>query len=145
VAALGSGARWPHSPAACQPGSSVSSVVRCAVWMGAVSATAPAIRIRGIEAGLHAVLELPNGVDEKELVARAEENSPGLHGLNQYRQESLKGQDAVVVGYGTPAEHAYPAALRALATMLRETTTTTPLATPSPRLDTPPGRRARQA
>ncbi len=90
--------------------------------IGAVYDTASVTRIHGTEAGLHAVLELPPAVPEENLLARAEEHSLGLHGLRRYRHGNSRGADALVVGYGTPAEHAFSAALETLATLLHDPT-----------------------
>jgi GntR family transcriptional regulator/MocR family aminotransferase len=92
--------------------------------IGAVSAAAPSIRIQGTEAGLHAVLELPNGVSEQELLSAAGERELEVHGLAPYRHGSYEGPEALVVGYGAPAEHAFPGSLRALASLLRTSVAT---------------------
>jgi GntR family transcriptional regulator/MocR family aminotransferase len=83
--------------------------------------SAPRIPIRGTEAGLHALLELSDGSQEEELLRRAAERSLGLHGLRAYLHGAGESPGALVVGYGTPADHAFPGALDALVALLRTT------------------------
>jgi GntR family transcriptional regulator/MocR family aminotransferase len=68
----------------------------------------------GVAAGMHVVLELPpDGPGEAELVAAAARRSLALAAL---RHETRKG---IVIGYGRPPEHAFGAALSALADVVR--------------------------
>ena len=76
------------------------------------------VRIRGVAAGLHAVLELPERSTEQALLALGEEHSIGLHGLDPYRHGTYSGPQALIVGYATPPDHAFPAAMRALGALL---------------------------
>ncbi|MGI8880796.1 MAG: PLP-dependent aminotransferase family protein [Jatrophihabitans sp.] len=80
---------------------------------------APDVRVTGIAAGLHAVLELPGRaggpVAERALVERAGRRGLALHGLSAF--ELTPGTAAplsIVVGYGTPPDHAFEPALRTL-------------------------------
>ncbi|MFF7637544.1 PLP-dependent aminotransferase family protein [Kitasatospora sp. NPDC008050] len=85
---------------------------------GAVAERLPHARLTGIAAGLHAILQLPlpADLDEREIAAALRRGSVLARPLSEY----LHGQDpaetppALVVGYATPAAHAYPAALDAL-------------------------------
>jgi GntR family transcriptional regulator/MocR family aminotransferase len=83
---------------------------------------APAVRISGIAAGLHALLELPAGVGEEDVVARAGERGLSLQGLGQYAYDTHAHRSALVVGYAKPPEHAYTAAVARLVAVLREAT-----------------------
>ncbi|MFI6865853.1 PLP-dependent aminotransferase family protein [Nocardia sp. NPDC050406] len=76
---------------------------------------APHIRLSGIAAGMHAVLELPDGTEEATLRA-ARREGVALDGLHPYRHpdSTMPPRDGLVIGYGTPPEHAFPAALDAL-------------------------------
>src|SRR5439155_761250 len=47
-------------------------------------ARVPPVRVTGIAAGLHAVVELPSTVDEREVVAMAAERGLALHGLSAF-------------------------------------------------------------
>ncbi|MGW7382100.1 MocR-like pyridoxine biosynthesis transcription factor PdxR [Streptomyces sp. NPDC054794] len=80
---------------------------------------APRIEVTGIAAGLHAVLRLPPGT-ERTVVQAAVWQGLALHGLSAFRHEHATTEplDAVVVGYGTPPEHAWAGALRALCRVL---------------------------
>ncbi|HTT28569.1 MAG TPA: PLP-dependent aminotransferase family protein [Solirubrobacteraceae bacterium] len=82
----------------------------------------PAVRISGVAAGLHALLELPAGVDEDDVVARAGERGLSLQGLGEYAHGAHTHPPALVVGYAKPPEHAYTAAVARLVAVLREAT-----------------------
>jgi GntR family transcriptional regulator/MocR family aminotransferase len=86
---------------------------------------APQVRVSGIAAGLHAVLELGDGDTESAAVARAADRGLRLDGLSRYRYEPRddehagtsvepRHRPALVVGYGTPPDHAFAGALDAL-------------------------------
>jgi GntR family transcriptional regulator / MocR family aminotransferase len=82
---------------------------------------APGARALGISAGLHAVVELPAGSpSERELVAHARERSVGIFGLGNFWHTPRRGPAAIVVGYGSPPEHRFAAALTALGDLLEE-------------------------
>ncbi|MBF6056318.1 GntR family transcriptional regulator [Streptomyces eurocidicus] len=76
---------------------------------------APHVRVTGIAAGLHAVLELPPGT-EASVVKAAAWQGLALEGLSLYRHAAGAGapSDGLVVGYGTPPEHSFSGALEAL-------------------------------
>ncbi|MFJ6070158.1 PLP-dependent aminotransferase family protein [Streptomyces sp. NPDC093065] len=80
-----------------------------------VAARAPEVRVTGIAAGLHAVLRLPPGT-EQSVVRAAAWHGLGLYGLSVFRHpDATAGPvDAVVVGYGTPPDHAWAGALETL-------------------------------
>jgi GntR family transcriptional regulator/MocR family aminotransferase len=73
-------------------------------------------RVTGIDAGLHAVIELEE--DEAAVVARARRLDVIVEGLDAYRFGPTKRGPAVVVGYGTPPEHAFDGALGRLRELL---------------------------
>ena len=84
--------------------------------VAAVARCAPRVRVSGIAAGLHAVLELPaDGPGEVELVARAERQGLALAGMALFGSGA---GPALVVGYGTPPEHAFAGALERLCAVL---------------------------
>ncbi|RPK58879.1 HTH-type transcriptional regulatory protein GabR [Streptomyces sp. ADI95-17] len=75
---------------------------------------APGVRVSGIAAGLHAVLELPEGGEEAALRAEAWQGL-ALDGISRFRHpQAPPGRDALVVGYGTPTDSAWAGALEAL-------------------------------
>jgi len=86
--------------------------------VSALARRVPAVRVTGIEAGLHAVVELPEGEEEARLVRRARDQGLMLEGLDDYRVGGEKRGPALVVGYGTPPEHAFSAAVARLSAVL---------------------------
>ncbi|WP_031477614.1 PLP-dependent aminotransferase family protein [Streptomyces bicolor] len=85
----------------------------------ALATAAPHIDVTGIAAGLHVLLRLPPGT-EKSVVQAAAWQGLALHGLTYFRHESATAEqvDALVVGYGTPPDHAWAGALEALGRVL---------------------------
>ncbi|MFD8430031.1 PLP-dependent aminotransferase family protein [Streptomyces coelicoflavus] len=83
--------------------------------VAALAERAPGVRVTGIAAGLHAVLELPPGT-ERQTVRAAAWHGLAVHGLSMFRhpEASVPPRDALVVGYGTPPDHAWAGALDAL-------------------------------
>ena len=83
---------------------------------------APAVRISGIAAGLHALLELPDDLDEQAVVAGAAERGLSLQGLGEYAHGAHTHPPALVVGYAKPPEHSFTGAVARLAAVLRDAT-----------------------
>ncbi|WP_290058193.1 PLP-dependent aminotransferase family protein [Amycolatopsis solani] len=83
---------------------------------------APHVVPTGIAAGLHAVLRLPPGT-EASAVKAAVWQGLALDGLSTFRHPAarMSTMDGLVVGYATPPEHAYAAALDALCRALPPT------------------------
>ncbi|WP_405806616.1 PLP-dependent aminotransferase family protein [Streptomyces sp. NBC_00210] len=82
--------------------------------VAALAERAPDIRVSGIAAGLHAVLELPSGT-EQAVVQAAAWHGLSVEGVSRYRhKDAPRGRDALVVGYGTPPDSAWSGALDAL-------------------------------
>lgn len=77
------------------------------------------VGIRGIAAGLQAVVTLPPGC-ETEVVAEAARVGLAIEGLSTFRHPAATdpAYDGLVVGFAAPTENAYPAALRALMSVL---------------------------
>ncbi|MFJ5117633.1 PLP-dependent aminotransferase family protein [Kitasatospora sp. NPDC088548] len=90
--------------------------------VAALAARAPHIEVSGIAAGLHAVLRLAPGTERSVLKAAAYRGL-AVDGLADYRHpladpDTTPAADGLVVGYATPPDHAYPAALAALCDIL---------------------------
>ncbi|MFF5932417.1 PLP-dependent aminotransferase family protein [Streptomyces sp. NPDC012508] len=87
--------------------------------VAALAAHAPHIEVTGIAAGLHAVLRLPPGT-EASTVTAAGSLGLALDGLAGFRHPATGTAlfDGLVVGYATPPDHAYAAALEALCRIL---------------------------
>ncbi|MGH4034703.1 PLP-dependent aminotransferase family protein [Actinomycetota bacterium Odt1-20B] len=83
--------------------------------VAALAEHAPHITVTGIAAGLHAVLHLPAGTEQSAAKAAAW-HGVALDPLAEFRhpEATTPHRDGLVVGYATPAEHAYGAALDAL-------------------------------
>ncbi|SFF08169.1 transcriptional regulator, GntR family [Actinacidiphila alni] len=75
---------------------------------------------RGIAAGLHALVDLPaDGPDEAAVLRRAAAYSLALGSLTDHWHSPAPDRpQGLIVGYGTPSEGGYPAALRALTRVL---------------------------
>lgn len=90
--------------------------------VAALATHAPHIEVTGVAAGLHAVLRLPPGT-ERSTVKAATWQGIALDGLAEFRhpaatEPDMPVHDGIVVGYATPSEHAYGAALEALCGVL---------------------------
>ncbi len=78
---------------------------------------APEVKVAGISAGLHVLLDVPG--DAEDIVARAARQGLGLATLSNYHFDPTPAtRQAVIVGYGTPPDHAYPGALDLLCQVL---------------------------
>ncbi len=73
-----------------------------AVLLEALAAAMPEARVRGIEAGLHLLLELPPGVDQAAVVGRAAAAGVRVQGLADFTR-AHPGPPALVLGYGLPS------------------------------------------
>ncbi|MEU5167263.1 PLP-dependent aminotransferase family protein [Streptomyces mutomycini] len=84
----------------------------------ALAERAPGVRVSGIAAGLHAVLELPEGA-EQSVAQAAAWHGLALERLSRFRhQEAAPGREGLVIGYGTPSESGWAGALDALCRVL---------------------------
>lgn len=86
--------------------------------VAALARAAPAARVTGIAAGLHAIVELPPGRLEPDVVADAGRRGLGLSGLGRFDAGAGRCPPALVVGYATPPPHAYTGAVARLAAAL---------------------------
>ncbi|MGW1815063.1 MocR-like pyridoxine biosynthesis transcription factor PdxR [Streptomyces sp. NPDC002125] len=84
----------------------------------ALAERAPDFRVSGIAAGLHAVLELPEGT-EQSVVQAATWQGLALERLARFRHRDAEpGRDGLVIGYGTPSDSGWAGALDALCRVL---------------------------
>ncbi|MFD5415935.1 MocR-like pyridoxine biosynthesis transcription factor PdxR [Streptomyces nojiriensis] len=83
--------------------------------VAALAARAPEVRVTGISAGLHAVLELPPGRESPALAA-AHAAGLALDGLSSYQHpaDPTPPREGLVVGYAAPPDSAFTRALGAL-------------------------------
>ncbi len=84
------------------------------VLIGALAEHAPGIRLRGLAAGFHGVVELRDGADERAIVEQARARSIGLYGMSAYRPSGRDGPPQLVLGFGNVTE---PAIERGIATI----------------------------
>jgi GntR family transcriptional regulator/MocR family aminotransferase len=85
----------------------------------AVGGRVPHAQITGIAAGLHALLSLPEGSYEADIIARAAHHGLALRGLSSFASVEPP-TTALVIGYGTPPDHAYTTALARLTAALAD-------------------------
>ncbi len=87
--------------------------------VAALATHAPHVEVTGVAAGLHTVLRLPPGT-ERSAVKAAAWQGVALDGLAEFRhpETDMPTDEGLVVGYATPPEHAYGAALDALCGVL---------------------------
>ena len=87
------------------------------------------VGITGLSAGLHLMLTLPDGT-EHEVMRRCGEAGIALSGLALLRHPDagpeVPATDGIVVNFGTPAEHAFGAAMDALCRVLASVTRQAP-------------------
>ena len=74
------------------------------VLVGAIAEFMPGLRVHGIAAGLHLMVDLPAGTDERDFVARSSRRSVRLVGAGKYRAEQANHSPAIVLGYGCVSE-----------------------------------------
>jgi GntR family transcriptional regulator/MocR family aminotransferase len=80
----------------------------------------PDVRLTGIAAGLHAVVELPAGRSERKVVARAAARGVAIEGLGEYALRDHTRGPALVIGYASPPGHAYTTALARLTAAIQD-------------------------
>jgi GntR family transcriptional regulator/MocR family aminotransferase len=90
-----------------------------AALLEALAELLPEGRVRGIAAGLHALVELPAGVGERAALAAAERRGVRAYALADYTRRHRR-PPSVVVGYGTPTERELREAVGVLAKSVAE-------------------------
>ena len=89
--------------------------------LATVAAAAPGISISGAAAGLHALIKLPaHGPTETDVLTLASERSVALTGLNRFWHNGNGKPGGLVLGFATPAQHAYANALSLLHALLSD-------------------------
>ena len=81
---------------------------------------APAARMTGVAAGLHAVVELPPGVGEDKAIAAGAARGLALSGLAEYAAGGAGRAPALVIGFATPPAHSFTTAIARLCAVLGE-------------------------
>jgi GntR family transcriptional regulator / MocR family aminotransferase len=85
----------------------------------ALGAELPDARVRGIEAGLHATVELPGGHDEAAIRAAAAGRRIVIETLRDYRLSGAAGPPTLLLGYGRMPAAAIRAGVREIAAVVR--------------------------
>jgi GntR family transcriptional regulator/MocR family aminotransferase len=81
----------------------------------------PTMQVSGVAAGLHALVKLPaTGPAEARIIERAAARGLALRSLSDHWQRPAEYQPRLIVGYSTPAEQVWPAALDALCEVLSD-------------------------
>ena len=93
--------------------------------LAALHRHAPPVRVHGVAAGLHTLLELPSAVEESAVIARAADRGLALSGLSEHRLSRRPTFPGLVVSFATPPEHAYSTAIARLCSTLAEVTVCT--------------------
>ena len=78
----------------------------------------PTCRVDGVAAGLHLLLRLPAGTDERAVVAALNERRVWIRGLDSYRLAPREDEPALVLGYGRIPMAAIDTAVTALCEVL---------------------------
>jgi GntR family transcriptional regulator / MocR family aminotransferase len=81
----------------------------------------PEATIRGIAAGLHATVELPDHYDETAILAQAGARRINLTTMGDFFIEPGRGHPTLLIGYGQLPAAAIPAAVKELAAAVRNT------------------------
>ena len=87
--------------------------------VAAVARELPGAEIGGIAAGLHAVVALPDRVDEAAVVQTARGRGIALEGLGEFRHDRVPRQPALVLGYANVPEAAIARAVAEVAAIVR--------------------------
>jgi GntR family transcriptional regulator/MocR family aminotransferase len=79
----------------------------------------PEATVRGIAAGLHATVQLPDGYDEQAILDQTHQRRIDLTTMRDFWVAPGSGPPTLLLGYTQIPEHAIPDAVRALAAAVR--------------------------
>jgi hypothetical protein len=89
-------------------------------FVAALHTHLPRLRLLGVAAGLHLMIELTHGVDEDAVVAAAARRSIRVYGARPYRAKPAGAAPALVVGYGGLPETRIRGAVKHFTAVLAE-------------------------
>ena len=92
---------------------------RRATLVHTLAATAPTVRLSGLEAGFHAVAHLPEHRSEAEVIAAARARGVALHGMSSHRSDGAVSPPQLVLGFGNVPEHIIRESIPLIADLLR--------------------------
>jgi GntR family transcriptional regulator / MocR family aminotransferase len=81
---------------------------------------APTRQVTGIAAGLHALVTVSSAGEEAAIVAAAARRGMVLEGLGTFSSDAGSRRAGLVIGYGTPPDHAYTGAIARLTAALAD-------------------------
>ena len=81
---------------------------------------APHVRVTGIAAGMHALVELPERASEAAVIDSAAHRGVAVSGLATFSFGEHARGPALVVGYATPPDHLFTSAVSRLSAVLSE-------------------------
>jgi GntR family transcriptional regulator/MocR family aminotransferase len=84
----------------------------------ALRAHLPGATIRGVAAGLHLLLDLPDGADEERVVAMAARDGVRVYGARAYHLDARAARPALLLGYGGVEAGELDAGVRRLARVI---------------------------
>jgi GntR family transcriptional regulator / MocR family aminotransferase len=91
------------------------------VLMEALARHAPGLELRGLAAGFHVLVLLPDGISEAEVVDAARERSVGVYGLAGNTFKETRWPPALVMGFGNLGAGAIEQGIAAIADLLIRT------------------------
>ncbi|HEV8648710.1 MAG TPA: PLP-dependent aminotransferase family protein [Actinomycetes bacterium] len=104
--------------------------------LAALNAKLPGLAVQGVAAGMHVLLRLPPGVDDRAVACEAERDGVRIIPLSTYRlQPTASDRGGLVIGYGRVHEDEVERAVIALARALRRAGTITARPPPAPAPD----------
>jgi GntR family transcriptional regulator/MocR family aminotransferase len=86
--------------------------------MNALARHAPDLELRGLAAGFHVLVMLPDGVTEEDVVNAARERSVGVYGLRDNTFGEKRWPPALVMGFGNVGEGAIEKGIESIADLL---------------------------
>ena len=81
----------------------------------------PGARVRGIAAGLQAVVDLPPSADEQRIIAAANRRGVGVYGMSRFRARPNAAPPSLVLGYAALSPAEITAGIAELAAAIAET------------------------
>jgi GntR family transcriptional regulator/MocR family aminotransferase len=85
----------------------------------ALAVHAPGLRVTGLAAGFHAVLHLPPGAGEEQVIDQARQRGVGLYGLAGLHATPGPWPPRLILGFGDTPDHAIAPGIAAVADLLR--------------------------
>jgi GntR family transcriptional regulator/MocR family aminotransferase len=90
------------------------------VLVSALRRHAPGVRVSGLAAGFHAVVHLPEGVEESGFVAAARARGLGLGAMSRYSAADVPGPPRLVLGFGDTSAEEIERGIGMLGELLRD-------------------------